>query len=51
VFQLCPLSYKSDTEKILGAVLPHDDSVNDRSPGSKLNTSDETTRSLWKSRH
>merc|ERR1719414_62302 len=32
---------------ILGFVLKHDDSVNDRSEGSKLNTSDEITRKLW----
>ena len=31
----------------LGRVLNHDDSVNDRGPGSKLSTSDKTTRELW----
>jgi hypothetical protein len=34
--------------KILGYVLPHDDSVNDRSPGSKLNESSEMTCKEWK---
>ena len=28
-------------------MLNHDDSVNDRGPGSKLSTSDKTTRELW----
>lgn len=32
---------------VLGFVLPHDDSVNDRSEGSKLNNADEVTRALW----
>ena len=32
---------------ILGFVLKHDDSVNDRSDGSKLNNADENTRKLW----
>ncbi len=32
---------------VLGFVLPHDDSVNDRSEGSKLNNADEITRKLW----
>ena len=32
---------------ILGFVLKHDDSVNDRSEGSKLNNADEVTRRLW----
>lgn len=43
-----PLSYKTVTELLLGTMLNHDDSVNDRSPGSRLNTSDAVTRHLWK---
>ena len=31
----------------VGRILNHDDSVNDRGPGSKLSTSDKTTRELW----
>ncbi|CAH1238406.1 Hypp5584 [Branchiostoma lanceolatum] len=43
-----PAIYKSDTDSILGRMLNHDDSVNDRSPGSKLLLSDTQTRQLWK---
>ena len=46
--QLHPSSYLHDTIKILGYVLPHDDSVNDRSPGSKLNISGEMMSKEWK---
>lgn len=46
--QVNPLLYKKDTTEILGKVLKHDDSVNDRQPGSKLNMSEETTREKWK---
>lgn len=28
--------YQSDTEPLLGAVLPHDDSINDHSPDAEL---------------
>lgn len=43
-----PLSYKAVTELLLGATLNHDDSVNDRSEGSRLNRADASTRHLWK---
>jgi hypothetical protein len=46
--QLHPSSYRQDVMKILGFVLPHDDSVNDRSPGSKLNVSSDMTCKEWK---
>ena len=46
--QVCPYAYKSYTTALLGAVLPHDDSVNDRSDGSKLNNAHEITVRLWK---
>lgn len=46
--QLCPRMYAEDTRQLLGYVFPHDDSVNDRTPGSKLNTSGDQTRQLWK---
>ena len=46
--QLHPLSYKKDTTKVLGQMLNHNDSVNDRSPGSKLVRADTKTRDLWK---
>ena len=46
--QQFPHYYWSDTSFILGKVLDHDDSPEDRSPGSPLNQSCQTTRSLWK---
>ena len=46
--QIRPFLYQKETKVILGHVLPHDDSVNDRAPGSKLNNSDEITRKLWR---
>ena len=45
--QVHPQEYQPDLQAILGFVLKHDDSVNDRSEGSKLNSADETTRKLW----
>ena len=45
--QVHPALYYHDMMNILGFVLKHDDSVNDRSEGSKLNTSDAITRNLW----
>ncbi|ROT67677.1 hypothetical protein C7M84_014230 [Penaeus vannamei] len=42
-----PKKYAKDTQRILGKILNHDDSVNDRQPGSKLTTSDSATRRLW----
>ncbi|KAK8748484.1 hypothetical protein OTU49_015819, partial [Cherax quadricarinatus] len=42
-----PKKYQKDTHRVLGKTLNHDDSVNDRSPGSKLTTSDGSTRRLW----
>ena len=46
--QVHPLIYQKDTAEILGKVLNHDDSVNDRQPGSKLSRSYGTTREKWK---
>ena len=49
--QLCPSEYRKDTSEALGGeVLPHDDSVNDRAPGSKLCNSEKETVNLWKGR-
>ena len=45
--QVHPLTYRDDTIRVLGKVLKHDDSVNDRRPGSKLTISDESTRETW----
>ena len=45
--QVCPYDYKAYTTALLGAILPHDDSVNDRSPGSRLCNAEATTRLLW----
>ena len=46
--QLFPLIYERDTTALLGYLLNHDDETTDRSPGSKLATSDSETRALWK---
>ena len=45
--QLHPVIYRKDTMRILGKVLKHNDSVNDRRPGSRLQTSEITTREIW----
>ena len=45
--QVSTLKYAKDTIAILGKILPHDDSVNERSKGSKLNTSSDETSKLW----
>ena len=44
--QLFPLKYKEDMERILGKIFNHDDSVNDRSEGSRLNNADRLTRQV-----
>ena len=46
--QACPYDHKAYTTSLLGAILPHDDSVNDRSPGSRLCDAEAATRCLWK---
>ena len=46
--KVCPYDYKDYTTALLGAILPHDDSVNDRSPGSRLCNAETTTRHLWR---
>jgi len=46
--QVHPLIYHKDTTEVLGKVLNHNDSVNDRQPGSKLSRSCETTQGKWK---
>lgn len=45
--QVHPSIYFNDTQMFFGRLLPHDDSVNDRSTGSKLVESDKVTRKLW----
>ena len=45
--QVQPIIYRNDTLRILGKVLNHDDSVNDRRPGSKLTVSHHQTREKW----
>ena len=46
--QVNTIDYGRETSEILGFILKHDDSVNDRSEGSKLNNADEVTRKLWR---
>lgn len=45
--QCDPIRYEDDCRAILGYVLPHDDTVNDRAPASKLNNSYEETCAEW----
>ena len=45
--QVHPIPYQKETTSVLGFVLKHDDSVNDRKEGSKLNNADDVTRRLW----
>lgn len=45
--QLHPINYQKDTKKLFNRVFNHDDTVNDRSPNSKLSLSDIVTRNLW----
>ena len=49
--QLNPLSYFYDTTKVLGRMLSHDDSINDRTAGSKLDTSFRNTCELWRKQY
>lgn len=42
-----PAAYAQDTRRIVGSVVAHDDSVNDRAEGSKLSVSSQTTAELW----
>ena len=39
--------YIEYTTKYLGSTLSHDDSINDRAPGSKLNGGEAVTRTTW----
>ena len=43
-----PAIYAKDTETICGTLFNHDDTVNERTSGSKLDTSTADTRVLWK---
>ena len=42
-----PVAYATDCARLCGRLIDHDDSVTDRSPGSKLNTSAQSTAELW----
>ena len=46
--QTDPVKYLTETGAILGEPLNHDDSVNDRSKGSKLSNASEITSHLWR---
>jgi len=45
---LNPKNYKDDTIRIIGKMLNHDDSMNDRSEGSDLNVNWSATVTAWK---
>jgi hypothetical protein len=47
--QVHPSHYVRDCEKLLKMVLPHDDSVDDRSEGSTLSAAYMRTKELWSS--
>ena len=42
--QACSAAYCADCEALFGGVFAHDDSVNDRTPGSKLQTNWATSQ-------
>jgi hypothetical protein len=42
-------NYNKDCLKLMGTILPHDDSLNDRSDGGILQTNFRATRELWQS--
>jgi hypothetical protein len=42
--QACSAAYYADCEALFGSVFAHDDSVNDRTPGSKLQTNWATSQ-------
>jgi hypothetical protein len=46
--QLHPAVYEKDTIRILGRMLNHDDSLDDRSPGSRQQVAYGQTKRLWK---
>ncbi|CAE7591605.1 GRDP1, partial [Symbiodinium sp. CCMP2456] len=46
--QLHPWKYEEETAELCGRLLPHDDSVNDRSSGSQLSDRWEQTKEAWK---
>ncbi|KAL3852091.1 hypothetical protein ACJMK2_015777 [Sinanodonta woodiana] len=46
--QLYPLAYKNDTESLFGRLFNHDDTANDRTPGSKRTAAQFITTELWK---
>jgi hypothetical protein len=46
--QVHPIEYNADTKRYLGYLFPHDDTVNDRAPGSQLCQGGQVTANLWK---
>ncbi|XP_041349650.1 uncharacterized protein LOC121368951 [Gigantopelta aegis] len=46
--QLHPLIYYQDTTKLFGHLFPHDDTVTDRTRGSRLYTATNRTKVVWK---
>ena len=46
--QLHPFIYHQDTVNLFGHLFPHDDTVTDRTPGSKLHTATKRSKILWK---
>lgn len=46
--QLHHSAYVKDTSSLLGVILNHDDSINDRSPGSRLDQANQAIQPLWR---
>ena len=44
-------AYVSDTHRLLGNTMPHDDSMNERHPGSRLENAHQKTVFLWENNH
>ncbi|GAQ86002.1 hypothetical protein KFL_002640230 [Klebsormidium nitens] len=45
--QLCPLAYAEDCQNVMGKLIDHDDTDQDRSTGAKLDTSFQSTADTW----
>jgi hypothetical protein len=46
-----PLAYAAEMLEVVGRVVDHDDSVNDRAPGAKLDVRGARTRELWRRKY
>ena len=49
--QLHPVAYEQDTARVLGRMLNHDDTIDDRAPGSVQQQCYTNTKQLWRSKY